>query len=113
MLPLDIEAKFALPLCVYALRVPPSTGDSQMVKLNPKSVELRNGGGGRLLDPNYFQNGLPMVTDFHGGAENFRSIDYMAIPFPPMQTLATMIFECRSRRLQKEAVGSPSSSAPE
>jgi hypothetical protein len=51
------------------------------------------GGGGRLLDPNYFQNGLPMVTDFHGGAENFRSVDYMAIPFPPMQTLATMIFD--------------------
>jgi uncharacterized protein len=31
------------------------------------------GGGGRLLDPNYFNNGLPQVTDFHGGAENFRS----------------------------------------
>jgi predicted TIM-barrel fold metal-dependent hydrolase len=51
------------------------------------------GGGGRLLDPNYFKNGLPMVTDFHGGAENFRSVDYMAIPYPPMQTLATMIFD--------------------
>jgi predicted TIM-barrel fold metal-dependent hydrolase len=51
------------------------------------------GGGGRLLDPSYFQNGLPLVTDFHGGAENFRSVDYMAIPFPPMQTLATMIFD--------------------
>jgi len=51
------------------------------------------GGGGRLLDANYFNNGLPMVTDFHGGAENFRSVDYMAIPFPPMQTLATMIFD--------------------
>jgi predicted TIM-barrel fold metal-dependent hydrolase len=51
------------------------------------------GGGGRLIDPNYFQNGLPMVTDFHGGAENFRSVDYMAIPYPPMQTLATMIFD--------------------
>ncbi|HEY8518297.1 MAG TPA: amidohydrolase family protein [Candidatus Binatia bacterium] len=51
------------------------------------------GGGGRLLDPNYFENGLPPVPDFHGGAENFRSVDYMAIPFPPMQTLATMIFD--------------------
>jgi uncharacterized protein len=51
------------------------------------------GGGGRLLDPQYFNNGLPMVTDFHGGAENFRSVDYMAIPYPPMQTLATMIFD--------------------
>lgn len=51
------------------------------------------GGGGRLLDPRYFDNGLPAVPDFHGGAENFRSVDYMAIPFPPMQTLATMIFD--------------------
>jgi len=51
------------------------------------------GGGGRLLDPDYFENGLPPVPDFHGGAENFRSIDYMAIPYPPMQTLATMILD--------------------
>jgi len=51
------------------------------------------GGGGRLLDPNFFVNGLPAVADFHGGAENFRSVDFMAIPFPPMQTLATMIFD--------------------
>ena len=42
------------------------------------------GGGGRLLDANYFENGLPPVPDFHGGAENFRSIDFMAIPYPPM-----------------------------
>jgi predicted TIM-barrel fold metal-dependent hydrolase len=51
------------------------------------------GGGGRLLDPHYFENGLPPVPDFHGGAENFRSVDYMAIPFPPMQTLATLVFD--------------------
>ncbi len=50
-------------------------------------------GGGQLLDPNYFVNGMPPVPDFHGGAENFRSVDYMAIPFPPMQTLATMIID--------------------
>ena len=51
------------------------------------------GGGGELLDPNYFNNGLPAVPDFPGGAENFRSVDFMAIPVPPMQTLATMIFD--------------------
>ena len=51
------------------------------------------GGTGALIDPNYFHNGLPIPPDFHGGAENFRSVDYMAIPFPPMQTLATMIFD--------------------
>ncbi|GAC1364891.1 MAG: hypothetical protein NVSMB4_20470 [Acidimicrobiales bacterium] len=51
------------------------------------------GGTGPLLDPSYFSNGLPVPPDFHGGDENFRSVDYMAIPFPPMQTLATMIFD--------------------
>ena len=51
------------------------------------------GGGGELLSPDYFNNGLPAVPDFHGGAENFRSVDYMAIPYPPMQTLATMILD--------------------
>jgi uncharacterized protein len=56
-------------------------------------IVLHVGGGGRLLDPSYFENGLPPVLDFHGGAENFRSVSFMAIPFPPMQTLATMIFD--------------------
>jgi predicted TIM-barrel fold metal-dependent hydrolase len=51
------------------------------------------GGGGPLLSPAYFDNGLPPVPDFHGGAENFRSVDYMAIPNPPMQTLATLILD--------------------
>jgi predicted TIM-barrel fold metal-dependent hydrolase len=56
-------------------------------------VVFHVGGGGELLDRHYFENGLPPVPDFHGGAENFRSVDYMAIPHPPMQTLATMIFD--------------------
>ncbi len=56
-------------------------------------IVLHVGGGARLLDPNYFQNGLPIPPDFHGGAENFRSVDYMAIPVPPMQTLATLILD--------------------
>ncbi|MHB1923375.1 MAG: amidohydrolase family protein [Acidimicrobiales bacterium] len=51
------------------------------------------GGGGRLLDPSYFNNGLPLVPDFHGGDGNFRSVDYMAIPYPVMQTLSTMIID--------------------
>ena len=38
-------------------------------------------------------NGLPIPPDFHGGEENFRSVDYMGIPGPPAQTLATMIFD--------------------
>jgi predicted TIM-barrel fold metal-dependent hydrolase len=51
------------------------------------------GGTGDLIDRNYFRNGLPVPPDFHGGEENFRSVDYMGIPHPPMQTLATMIFD--------------------
>ena len=51
------------------------------------------GGTGDLLDAAYFQNGLPIPPDFHGGEENFRSVDYMGIPHPPMQTLATLIFD--------------------
>ena len=56
-------------------------------------VVFHVGGGGQLLDPMYFENGLPPVPDFHGGDGNFRSIDYMAIQYPPMQTLATMIID--------------------
>jgi predicted TIM-barrel fold metal-dependent hydrolase len=61
-------------------------------------VVFHVGGGlrqpdGRLLDRDYFANGGPPVPDFHGGEENFRSIDYMAIPTAPMQTLATLIFD--------------------
>jgi len=51
------------------------------------------GGTGDLIDHHYFENGLPIPPDFHGGEENFRSVDYMAIPFPPMQTIATMLFD--------------------
>jgi predicted TIM-barrel fold metal-dependent hydrolase len=51
------------------------------------------GGTGDLIDANYFRNGLPIPPDFHGGEENFRSVDYMGIPHPPMQTLATLIFD--------------------
>ncbi|HEY7939199.1 MAG TPA: amidohydrolase family protein [Acidimicrobiales bacterium] len=51
------------------------------------------GGTGDLIDPAYFRNGLPVPPDFHGGEENFRSVDYMGIPGPPAQTLATMIFD--------------------
>ncbi|HEX4493688.1 MAG TPA: amidohydrolase family protein [Acidimicrobiia bacterium] len=51
------------------------------------------GGTGELIDPAYFRNGLPIPPDFHGGEENFRSVDYMGIPVPPAQTLATLIFD--------------------
>jgi uncharacterized protein len=56
-------------------------------------VVFHVGGTGDLIDSNYFHNGLPVPPDFHGGEENFRSVDYMGIPGPPAQTLATMIFD--------------------
>lgn len=56
-------------------------------------VVFHVGGTGDLIDPSYFRNGLPVPPDFHGGEENFRSVDYMGIPGPPMQTLATMILD--------------------
>jgi predicted TIM-barrel fold metal-dependent hydrolase len=56
-------------------------------------VVFHVGGTGTLIDPHYFVNGKPIPPDFHGGEENFRSVDYMGIPVPPGQTLATLIFD--------------------
>ena len=63
------------------------------------------GGAGELIDPNYFRNGLPIPPDFHGGEENFRSVDYMGIPGPPAQTLATMIFDGVFERFPSLRIG--------
>ena len=63
------------------------------------------GGTGDLIDASYFQNGLPIPPDFHGGEENFRSVDYMGIPGPPMQTLATMIFDGVLERFPELRIG--------
>jgi predicted TIM-barrel fold metal-dependent hydrolase len=63
------------------------------------------GGTGDLIDANYFRNGLPIPPDFHGGEENFRSVDYMGIPHPPMQTLATLIFDGVLERFPELKIG--------
>jgi uncharacterized protein len=63
------------------------------------------GGTGDLIDPAYFRNGLPVPPDFHGGEENFRSVDYMGIPGPPAQTLATMIFDGVLERFPELRIG--------
>ena len=68
-------------------------------------IVLHVGGGGQLLHPSYFVNGLPPVPDFHGGAENFRSVDYMAIPYPPMQTVATLILDGVLERFPRLKIG--------
>jgi len=51
------------------------------------------GGGGKLLEDAFFNNGLPPVPDFHGGDDNFKSIDYMAIAYPPMKALTALIVD--------------------
>ncbi len=68
-------------------------------------VVFHVGGTGDLIEPGYFKNGLPIPPDFHGGEENFRSVDYMGIPHPPMQTLATMIFDGVLERFPDLRVG--------
>ena len=68
-------------------------------------VVFHVGGTGDLIDANYFQNGLPIPADFHGGEENFRSVDYMGIPGPPMQTLATLIFDGVLERFPELRIG--------
>ena len=68
-------------------------------------VVFHVGGTGDLIEPGYFHNGLPVPPDFHGGEENFRSVDYMGIPNPPAQTLATMIFDGVLDRFPRLMVG--------
>jgi predicted TIM-barrel fold metal-dependent hydrolase len=68
-------------------------------------VVFHVGGTGDLLEHEYFVNGLPIPPDFHGGEENFRSVDYMGIPHPPMQTLATMIFDGVLERFPELRIG--------
>jgi predicted TIM-barrel fold metal-dependent hydrolase len=68
-------------------------------------VVFHVGGTGDLIDPAYFANGLPVPPDFHGGEENFRSVDYLGIPGPPAQTLATMIFDGVLERFPDLRVG--------
>jgi predicted TIM-barrel fold metal-dependent hydrolase len=51
------------------------------------------GGGGLLLEKAWFNNGLPPVPDFHGGDDNFKSIDYMAIGYAPMKALTALVVD--------------------
>ena len=50
-------------------------------------------GGEEKLNPDYFNNGLPRVKDFHCGEENFTSVSYMPIPQSVMLTLAALIID--------------------
>ncbi|HET7924569.1 MAG TPA: amidohydrolase family protein [Rhodanobacteraceae bacterium] len=110
-------AREALTLGCKALLIPskcPRAHSPSHVGLDPLwtlaqergvPIVFHVGGGGELLDPSYFVNGLPAEKDFHGGEENFRSIDYMAIPRPVMQTVATMILDGVLERFPRLKVG--------
>jgi uncharacterized protein len=80
----------------------PNTHSPSHIKLDPVwaaaqeagvPIVFHVGGGGKLLNEAYFENGLPPVKDFHGGDGNFRSVSYMAIQYPVMQTLATLVID--------------------
>jgi uncharacterized protein len=110
-------AREAIALGCKALMIPsacPRTHAPSHIGLDPVWAQAQEaglpivfhvGGGGRLLSPAYFENGLPPVPDFHGGDANFRSIDYMAICYPPMQTLATLIIDRVLDRFPRLKIG--------
>jgi predicted TIM-barrel fold metal-dependent hydrolase len=50
-------------------------------------------GGEEKMHPDYIENGLPFVRDFHGGAENFTSLTFMAIPLSVWQTLSALVID--------------------
>ena len=98
---------------MIASRCPPGHSPSH-VGLDPVWAQAQEaglpivfhvGGGGRLMDPNFFNNGLPPVPDFHGGDDNFRSIDYLAIAYPPMQAVAALIIDRVLDRFPRLKVG--------
>jgi predicted TIM-barrel fold metal-dependent hydrolase len=62
-------------------------------------------GGERPMEPVYKVNGLPPVPDFHGGDANFTSVSYMAIPYAPMQTVATLIIDGVLERFPNLRIG--------
>jgi uncharacterized protein len=51
------------------------------------------GAGEFVMSTDFFVNGRPPVPDFHGGDTNFKSIDYLSIPYPVMQTLSALIID--------------------
>ena len=94
---IEMGAAALLIASVARLGTPPATSASTACGPAAQEAQIpivfHVGGTGDLIDKSYFRNGLPIPPDFHGGEENFRSVDYMGIPGPPMQTLATMIFD--------------------
>ena len=59
---------------------------------NDTPFVLHVGGGGKLLDRAFHNNGMP-VTDHLGGGENIRSKDYLAIYHSPALFLGALILD--------------------
>ena len=101
----EIAAKEALDLGANALLIPwacpkyHSTSHLELDKVWAQAQEARVpvlfhvGVADRVLPAAHKINGLPPVTDFHGGEENFRSISYMAISSGPMQAISLLILD--------------------
>ncbi len=62
-------------------------------------------GGETKMSADYHNNGGPQVLDFHGGAENFTSTSYMAIPLSLWQTMSVLIIDGVLDRHQKLKFG--------
>ncbi|HEX7885941.1 MAG TPA: amidohydrolase family protein [Phenylobacterium sp.] len=50
-------------------------------------------GSEEKLAPDYMENGLPKVRDFHGGDENFTSLTFMGIPLSLWKALSVMVID--------------------
>lgn len=100
-----LAAKQAIALGAKALMIPsrcPDDHSPSHIAFDPLwaiaqeaglPIVFHVGGGGKLLEDAWFNNGLPPVPDFHGGDDNFKSIDYMAIAYPPMKALSALIVD--------------------
>jgi uncharacterized protein len=66
---------------------------------------LHVGGGGRLLDPAFHNNNMP-VSDHLGGGENIRSKDFLAIHHSPELFLGALIYDGLFDRFPKLRGGS-------
>ncbi|HVT24370.1 MAG TPA: amidohydrolase family protein [Rhizomicrobium sp.] len=97
-------AREAIDLGAKALLVPsrcPSGHSPSHVAFDPVWAMAQEAGlpivfhvGGEMkMNPDYFNNGLPRVKDFHGGEENFTSLSFMTIPHSVEETLAALIFD--------------------
>lgn len=81
-------------------RCPPGHGPSH-VDLDPFWALVQEAGlpilfhvgGEEKMHRDYFNNGLPQVLDFHGGAENFTSLSFMTIPLSIWQTLSALVID--------------------